>query len=207
MGGCFGVCTSSRSKLPSVPVVHRQVLSAQLREPKNAHPPQITNDDDISCPLPTTEYTDDGLNIDFFTYAVKHAQLLSAIQKRLHTVRGLQQSFENTMKTINELEQQLEAWEESLPNTLRLDTSMKWPQLPPTIHPYLVAYLHLAYYGAFISIHIIFAYPWILASTGMEHNSTVDNQANRSTEILVKASRKIVLIVRQFETDVSSPIW
>ena len=147
------------------------------------------------------------MNLQLLTNIIEHARISSAIGKRLTTVKGLRRPLDDMIKTVHELEEQLQSWKESLPPLIRPGTDIKHNNLPSRTHLSYVLYLRFAYLGSLTAIHSIFFYPWNLPRFGADQNPALATQIVLSTEAVVEASRNIILTTKQIEVDASSPIW
>jgi hypothetical protein len=147
------------------------------------------------------------INVDFFTGAIKHAQISSQISRRLGSVKALQSTATDLIETIADLTKQLEKWHESLPPYLKLKVGKRTAQPTPKTRFNHLMYLHNAFYGSLMAIHTIFTYPWISAFFGTEKTSAFRSQVSLSTNAVADAARNIILAVRSVEIDAASPHW
>jgi hypothetical protein len=169
--------------------------------------PSAIDDDDISCQIPTTILEGSVINFDFFIQTIKHAQITSAIARGLSSVKASKQPPEVIIGKAHELDQRLRDWKDSIPPHLRPELPFTFAYLPPGTHLYHIIYLHFAYYGSLIAIHSVFTYPWNISAFTQNPTPAIRDQISASTQIVVDASRKIILATKYIDVNGSWPTW
>ncbi|OCL02150.1 hypothetical protein AOQ84DRAFT_349537 [Glonium stellatum] len=169
--------------------------------------PSAIDDDDISCQIPTTTPEGSAINFDFFIQIIKHAQITSAIAKELSSVKASKQPPEVIIEKAHELDQRLRDWKDNIPPHLKPELPFRFAYLLPGTHLYHIVYLHFAYYGSLIAIHSVFTYPWNSSGFTRNPTSAIRDQISASTQIVVDASRKIILATKFIDVNGSWPTW
>lgn len=166
----------------------------------------MINDDHIDCHLPEHVAGQPSIKTDFFHHVILHAQISSSIIDQLTTAKARRRKSSQTIKTVNDIDQRLKSWYQTVPQALRFRGSQ--PMIPsPGIQMSHINYLHLAYYGSLAAIHSVFAYPWDL--TGLESGADVDlnPQIDASTQGLAEAARSIILTTKYLHMSAAAPAW
>lgn len=166
--------------------------------------PSVIDDDNISTTIPTAAPPGSTINVEIFTFMIKHAQISAQISRRVMSVTAFKQSATEAIETVHDIHNQLEDLAKSVPPYLKVDTPVQ-PNDYRRPYRVLAVYLHFAIYGSLMATHIIFFYPWISIWFGTESNPTFQNQVTRSAETIANAARKIILVLRSLTTDVGIP--
>ena len=123
-------------------------------------------------------------------------------------MKGLRQPLNDMIRTVQELEERLHSWKESISDSIRPGTGIKPQFLAVGTSLDYVLYLQFAYYGSLIATHSVFFYPWNLSRFSVSsQNTLLANQVALSSEVVAEASRNIILKTKQIQADASSPIW
>ena len=166
-----------------------------------------TEDDDISCQIPTVPPVGSNNHVEFCTHAFKHAQISSQIGKQLSTLRSYSLPPEEIIRLAGHFDAQLREWCDALPACMRPGSDINPAEFPPKLHIYHVIYLHYSYYGSLMAIHSIFTYPWS-GMFGRDRALALRNQVKISTKIVAEASRNIILATKYID-DINAwtPVW
>lgn len=132
---------------------------------------------------------------------IEHAQIASQISRRIMSVKAFRQSFDQTKKTVDDIQPQLEKLLESLPPRLQTNSNVPSPCQLQSI------YLYFAIWGSLMATHIIFFYPWIAARFGPGNDSAIQAQIRESSAVVANAARQIILVLRSVTTDAATPSW
>lgn len=147
---------------------------------------------------------DERHGLDLLTPTVKHARIVSSIAKHMTCVRFSRKSLDKTIDIVQGLEDDLRRWKESIPSIIRPGSQI---QPRDCVNLYLVIYLHDCYYGSLITIHSVFAYPWMKERFNGCWNDAVIDQICLSTNTVVESARNIALTIKYVQIDSSSPVW
>lgn len=88
--------------------------------------------------------------INLFRLQCVFATIQSKVYKQLYSVKASRQSDGELLNTIGELDQELEAWKDSIPVDFRPEHEIKLPHAALRLH---VVTLHFAYYNCLTTIH------------------------------------------------------
>lgn len=168
---------------------------------------QAIIDDENSCEVPSKKVDGSTMDLDFFTYAIRHAQLSSQISQQLLSTKALRFGPSNLIDGVKNLLQRLEMLQRTLPGHFKIDPARGNALSYPAIRYDHIMYLHDAYYGSLMAIHSLFSYPWIWVFNNMENNVAVQSQMAASSAALADAARNIILALRVVEINPSSPHW
>ncbi|OAG42085.1 hypothetical protein AYO21_03539 [Fonsecaea monophora] len=170
--------------------------------------PSAIDDDEISCQIPTEACPGSTLDVQAFTYLIRHAQISSQISKRLMSVKAFQQPPSTLLETVAELDHQLHEWRDSLPPGLRPDDRLRSFQVPHDARYLPTVLMHCAYYGSLMAIHTIFAYPWVYSTIfGNGRGVVTQDQLIFSSNTVAEAARNIIIIARSLEINGASIQW
>ncbi|TGO62275.1 hypothetical protein BOTNAR_0116g00120 [Botryotinia narcissicola] len=170
--------------------------------------PSIIDDDDISCPFPSTQLADNTTHIDPFIYIIQHARISSRIAKQLASGRSFRQTHSKTLEVIHEFNKELQEWRDTLPQFLQPDApTTRLGKCPEYINMYHVIYLRYAYYGSIMAIHSILTHPWNSSLFGSGQSPVLRSRISISSHAVVNAARAIILDTDANHVDASTPIW
>ncbi|OQU95835.1 Fungal specific transcription factor domain-containing protein [Cladophialophora immunda] len=153
------------------------------------------DDDDISCALPERQASENPNKFEIFMQMIKSAQIQSLIYKKLFSAAGRRQNTIQERAAVEQLDQALSEWRDSLPLHLRPGAPIKKSSLPAGVHIDPVVYMHYTYYGTVIAMYNKF--PWTA------RGSSLDNAAF-GREKAVSAARSVVLATRYIDTDMNT---
>ncbi|KAK5306061.1 hypothetical protein LTR99_001751 [Exophiala xenobiotica] len=122
--------------------------------------PLIQDEDDMNIELPSENPQDDlGIvtlpggqgRLNMFRAMAEVATIQARIHKRLYSASAANQSDEQLMATITELDRQLEQWKEGIPVDLdQPDSEIRTAYTPHGLH---LIVLHFSYYNCLHTIH------------------------------------------------------
>jgi len=168
---------------------------------------KASDDDDISCHIPTAVPAGNSNNIEFCTHIIKHAQLSSRIGKHFSTVQAYHQKPDQIMEIAGELDRQLREWKDAVPEEMRPGGIIDCTEIPQSLHVAHLVFLHYSYFGSLIAIHSTFTYPWS-SILGRERNEALRKQVKVSTGVVAEASRNIILATKYInDIHASTPCW
>jgi hypothetical protein len=191
-----------RSGRPSVGFM----LSTQESKTGNMRS-QAIDDDFVSCHLPTSIETSSKVNFNFIIKTVEHAQISSAITKKLTSPKTMRDSPEKLLRNLREIEKRLIAWHKSLDITFQARMSQKTISLPHGAQPFHVLFMQFSYSASMIAIHGVFCYPWDRFDIQNSRTPEILTQIEESTEIVAEAARQIILGVQKLEVTSALPVW
>lgn len=165
------------------------------------------DDDYISCPIPAMP-SHNAEMIDLFRIkTAEHAQISSAISKKLTSARTIHDPPEKLMATVQELENRLETWRQSLPLAYWARPPFKNFSVTHGHELVHTLYLQFSYHVSTIATHGIFCYPWNRADIHGSTNPQIRAQIQESTEKVAEASRQIILGTQRIEITAALPLW
>ncbi|KAJ5772296.1 fungal-specific transcription factor domain-containing protein [Penicillium odoratum] len=165
--------------------------------------PSALDDDEISCEMPKEIPDGSTLDIAVMTAAIEHARICAKISKRLLSVQAFNESPTSLSETIDQLEEELRLWRNSLPNNLTFPKqndhrlSNNSYQLKANI-----LRLHCSYWSSIITLHAIFHYPWICSAV-THQKPFFEDRIFKSSARSAEASRQILSTLRDFWLDAS----
>ncbi|KAJ5746512.1 hypothetical protein N7520_011694 [Penicillium odoratum] len=199
-------------KLPEAEILHRNwlwwaIYCSDKSIARRSGRPSAIDDEEISCEIPSKKVDGSTMDLDFFTYAIRHAQLSSQISHQLLSAKALRFGPTSLIDRVKNMLQRLEMLQRTLPAHLKIDSAKGNALSPSAIRYDHIMYLHDAYYGSLMAIHSLFSYPWIWLLDNMENNVAVQSQMAASSVALAEAARNIILASRVLEINPSSPHW
>ncbi len=129
---------------------------------------------------------------------IKSAQIQSLIYKKLFSAAGRRQDTLQERAVVEQLDQALSEWRDSLTLYLRPGAPIKKSSLPPGVHIDPVVYMHYTYYGTLIAMYNQF--PWTVRGSS-------PGNAEFGREKAVSAARSVVLATRYIDTNLNTTGW
>ncbi|KAF3009192.1 hypothetical protein E8E14_006037 [Neopestalotiopsis sp. 37M] len=169
--------------------------------------PSSIDDDYVSCPLPSVTGYASPVFGEFLAKTVVQAQISSTVSKKLQSAKAQTESAENILSTVQELNQRLVKWRESLNPVYQTQAPFKNLNLAPGMQIYHVFFLHFCYHVLVIAINGIFCYPWIRPDIHIHQDPTILEQIRTSTKAVAESSRQIILAVQRLEITSTLPVW
>lgn len=112
------------------------------------------------------------------------------------------------METVLELDEKLRAWKEALPEEYKPADALSSFQIAETANQIPAILLHYVYYGTLISIHTVFANPWISSRLfGNDPTSITQKQIVSSSDVVYIAARNILVMARAIEIEAHASQW
>lgn len=121
--------------------------------------PPAQDDDDMNVELPNEDPPDslgniplaDGQGkINLFRLMCTFAVIENKVYKKLYSTKASKQSDAELLKTIGDLDRELEEWKDGIPIDFRPEHEIKASHTPLMLH---VVVLHFAYYNCLTTIH------------------------------------------------------
>ncbi|OAG42910.1 hypothetical protein AYO21_02861 [Fonsecaea monophora] len=167
--------------------------------------PLAIDDDDITCQLPEKPIDGNATNLDYFVHVVKHAQISGRIARAITRLRKSKQSFHEVKRILTTLQSTLDQWYESLPATVRINTTTN--EFPRDLHPMKTLYLLFSYYGSTIAINSVMVNFWNTLPIHFEatHYDEARDFISQCTEVVAEAARNIVRNLRHVAITPSTP--
>ncbi|KAK5217827.1 hypothetical protein LTR72_009490 [Exophiala xenobiotica] len=170
--------------------------------------PSAIDDDEISCQIPSEACPGSTLDVETFTYIIRHAQISSRISRRLMSVKAFQQPSSTLLETAAELRHQLREWRDSLSPSMRPGDRLKSLSIPRDGRHFQTVFMHYAYYGSLMATHTIFAYPWVYSTIfGNNPGTVTQDQLIESSNTVAEAARNIIIIARSIDVTGASIQW
>lgn len=157
----------------------------------------MIDDDEVTCSLPRINTSDnDAFNIAYCDSLMRVSRIFSRIEKRLSAVRCSRMSLSATMQAVNQLHSDLEGVKNSIHDNYKivLGARIDPTRLPHGFNLDQLVYLHYAYLTAKLSVHTIWAYPWIRALVGLSPEDKFRDHIVRSSEIMAQTSRDVIVM-------------
>lgn len=165
------------------------------------------DDDEISCEIPNEFPDGSSADIEVALAAIEHAQICAKISKQLLSARALNQSPKSLLDIMKTVEDNLQMWQISLPDRLKLDKQNDCRPGRNSFHCRVnILRLHYLYWGSVIALNANFHYPWI-SSLLARQESESDDRILKSSARAAEASRQILSTLKNSEVDtsISSP--
>ncbi|KAF4555657.1 Fungal specific transcription factor domain-containing protein 37 [Elsinoe fawcettii] len=121
--------------------------------------PPTQDDDDMNVELPSEDPPDNIGNVpasgpsgkfNLFRLMAEFSLIQSRVYKQLYSVKASKQTDGELLNTIGELDNELEAWKESIPPEYRPDNEIKAQHAPLVLH---IVCIHFGYYNCLTTIH------------------------------------------------------
>jgi hypothetical protein len=146
------------------------------------------------------------MNLQYFSILIRLARLSSVVSKRLSTVRAFQQGAELLVRSVAELDEQLNALKRSVNPILLLDSPIKLNRLPAGMTLQQAMYLRCGFYNITLDIHTALTYPWSRSMLGFTPHAVLRNQVEKSTQLVAETCRNALLATEHVHFDASTPM-
>ncbi|KIV79464.1 hypothetical protein PV11_07026 [Exophiala sideris] len=166
----------------------------------------LIDDDDVSCQVPTSAPPNSTVNVEYFNILIRLARLSSLVSRRLSTVRAFQQGVEYVVRSVAELDEQLDALKGSIDPTISNSTPPKSSPISSSMTPQQIFYLRSALFSLTLDMHTSLTYPWSRSMLGLTPCATLRDQVNKSTQIVAETCRKAILASDHVQFDASTPV-
>ncbi|KAF2214723.1 hypothetical protein CERZMDRAFT_95115 [Cercospora zeae-maydis SCOH1-5] len=173
--------------------------------------PSMIDDDEVTCSLPRfNACAGDAFHIAYCDGLVRVSRISSRIEKRLSAVQCSRMGQAATMQAVDQLHAELESVKNSLHDRykLMLGSRMYVSSLPQGFKLEQLVYLQYAYLTALLSVHTIWAYPWIRAMLGLSAEDKFRDHVVRSAEIVARTSREVIVMTEHihFRSQATVPV-
>ncbi|OAL39604.1 hypothetical protein AYO20_01001 [Fonsecaea nubica] len=166
----------------------------------------LIDDDDVSCQVPTSAPPDSSVNIEYCNTLIRLARLSSVVSKRLSTVQAFQQGGAALVRSVAELDEQLNMLKRTIDPVICRPSSPSPSQLPPGMTMQQVMYLRGALQSITLDIHTALTYPWSRSICGMTPDAALRDQLETSTQIVAETCRQAILATEHIRFDASTPV-
>ncbi|KAH0828549.1 putative fungal specific transcription factor [Fonsecaea pedrosoi] len=168
--------------------------------------PSITDDNDISCPIPVCGPTGSSVDVVYCNMLIRLSQLSSLVNKQLSSAQAFQLKPGETIKTVVALDQQLRALKDSMAYVFRVDAPINPATLPSSIKLNQALHLQFMYYNLLSEIHNALTYPWSQTMLRPQDNFEDRKQVEASRSIVAEAARALILATKWVHLDANCPI-
>ncbi|KAH7110699.1 hypothetical protein EDB81DRAFT_926799 [Dactylonectria macrodidyma] len=199
---CLEKNCAARSGRPSV---RRELSLLFPSHMLNAYHYMI-DDDQISCPLPHTEPTDDSLVPKYSLALIKLAQMSSLTAKRLNHIETQQQSAAFLVETVGELDQKLKTLQRFVQQLVDLNSPLESCKPGADIDLQQAVYLRMAYYIAVLDVHTPLTYPWSQRLFNLAGSPDLRSQVQTSLDIVIQTARRAILATQFVRLDATTSI-
>ena len=114
----------------------------------------------MSCTLSSTETPANYENAECFRIVFSHSSIASLVLRRLSTAKVSKQTTEETLADVQDLDQRLRAWFESIPSCYRGGPPSKSARNPRAMSDIQSRYIFFIHRHSLINIHSQFCHPW-----------------------------------------------
>ena len=147
----------------------------------------------MSCTLSSTETPANYENAECFRIVFSHSSIASLILRRLSTAKVSKQTTEETLADVQDLDQRLRAWFESIPSCYRGGSPSKSARNPRAMSDIQSRYIFFIHRHSLINIHSQFCHPWNRPAVDQSENPQVLAQRQASMNIVASAARELIL--------------
>ncbi|KIW27762.1 uncharacterized protein PV07_07470 [Cladophialophora immunda] len=166
----------------------------------------LIDDDDVSCQVPTSAPPDSTVNIEYCNTLIRLARLSSLVSKRLSTVQAFQQGGEALVRSVAELDEQLNILKRSIDPIISRPAAPNPTQLPSGMTLRQIMYLRGALQSITLDIHTSLTYPWSRSMCGLTPHAALRDQVETSTQIVAETCRQAILATEHIQFDASTPV-
>lgn len=167
--------------------------------------PQVINDDDVNCDIPTSVAPGSPIEIDMFTYIIQTCQFYDRISRQLQRIQALEAPAKEMLDLVSQFHTQLQSWKNSLPADSQPCDRLKQWQMPDTVRSLGMLTIHCSFYDLMMVVHSIFAYPWVTELFSGHDDTNLALQVNAqmaaSSDIVANAARSLIVIARNLDMD------
>ncbi|KAH0844475.1 putative fungal specific transcription protein [Fonsecaea pedrosoi] len=167
--------------------------------------PSLIDDDDISCDIPETVHPGSTIEPETLTYIIQTCRFYHQISKQMLTTRALEEPPERMLSLVEQFDNQLQAWKESIPLHLRPTDFLKQFKMPGNRKLLGLMTAHCSFYDLVMAAHSTFLYPWVIESFS-EYGDTelaqrIQKQIHVSSHLVANAARSLIVVVRSLDMD------
>ncbi|EXJ53348.1 uncharacterized protein A1O5_13419 [Cladophialophora psammophila CBS 110553] len=146
------------------------------------------------------------MNLQYFSILIRLARLSSLVSKRLSTIRAYQQGAELLVRSVAELDEQLNVLKRSVDPILVLDSPIKLNRPPAGMTLQQLMYLRYGFFNVTLDIHTALTYPWSRGMLGLTPHVALRNQVEKSTQMVAETCRNAILATEHIHFDASTPV-
>ncbi|EXJ70411.1 uncharacterized protein A1O5_06479 [Cladophialophora psammophila CBS 110553] len=179
-------------------------LEKQIVSQSGRH--SLIDDDDVSCQVPTSAPPDSTVNIEYCNTLIRLSRLSSLVSKRLSTVQAFQQGAEALVRSVAELDEQLNVLKRSIDPIISCPSAPCPTQLPSRMTPQQIMYLRGAIQSITLDIHTSLTYPWSRSMCGLTPHAALRDQIETSTQVVAEICRQAILGTEHIRFDASTPV-
>ncbi|EXJ79926.1 hypothetical protein A1O3_08211 [Capronia epimyces CBS 606.96] len=179
-------------------------LEKQIVSQSGRH--SLIDDDDVNCQVPTQVPAGSTVNLQYFTILIRLARLSSVVSKRLSTVRAFQQGAELLVRSVAELDEQLNALRRSVDPILFLESPINLKRMPAGMTLQQAMYLRYGFFNVALDIHTALTYPWCRSMVGLTPHAALRNQVEKSTQTVAETCRSAILATEHIHFDANTPV-
>lgn len=154
--------------------------------------------------MPTPASTP-GVDLEFSSVYLKLIRLLSKAHNRLSTARALEQSAQDTVCAIAELDDYLQDYKQSIQYFVDLDESLDSIGSAAAVPMRLLIMLHFLYYEVVFTIHSLLVFPWLSHING-ERLDEYHDQVQRSCSAVAEIAKRAILGTTSVQINANTPI-
>ena len=161
----------------------------------------------MSCTLSSTETPANYENAECFRIVFSHSSIASLVLRRLSTAKVSKQTTEETLADVQDLDQRLRAWFESIPSCYRGGPPSKSARNPRAMSDIQSRHIFFIHRHSLINIHSQFCHPWNRPAVDQSENPQVLAQRQASMNIVASAARELILATHGMQISTSTPVW
>ena len=173
---------------------------------KQSGRPSIINDDEVTCELPGPSSSDRSVNLTYVTLLIELARFASVVTRRLSTVQVLCLGAEALVKSVVELDEQMNTLRLGLEPTITLGAPLNPNRLPPGITLQQTIYLHCLYNTTVLDIHNTLMSPWSKSLLSLTPRQVLRSQVQTSIETVLRTCHTAMLTLHYVHIDASTPV-
>lgn len=157
--------------------------------------------------MPSRVVDGSTVNLDLLVSAVKHARIIGDITNQITDLKTSSPTLGEVVRAVDQLEQRLRHWHDSLPPGLRTDAD--YSALPENLDVAYVLYHQYAFWGSLTTMHSILVHPWNAPRMQTKPIELLDfrKHSRNSMSKVVDAARAIIRSLRHIRIDICSPKW
>ncbi|KAJ9494771.1 hypothetical protein H2202_009672 [Exophiala xenobiotica] len=168
--------------------------------------PSLIDDEDINCPLPTSERSDGSVNARYTQACIKINHLSSVTRKMLFKASAWRQAPRHLVNNVTTLQMKLEELRASLKLQCQIDLPMNITKPPAGLNMQQALSIQFLYYNLVWDIHTTLAHPWFRGVTGLDRHPDFQVQISQSCAIVAETSRATILDSRFIQLDANCPM-
>ncbi|KIW24256.1 uncharacterized protein PV07_09984 [Cladophialophora immunda] len=168
--------------------------------------PSMLNDEEINCEWPKPQELTTKINSVYSTPLIMLAQLISQVTRKFSTVQAFQQSPQAVAAIVVDLDRKTTAFEEYIRPHIAFEHPTEPPRASSGLSNQQAIYIRLLYFILVVGIYSTLTNPSCRTALNFKDSPDVQLQVEKSTEIVVKASRTAILTAHYIHVDANTPI-